>query len=285
MKVTHLVGLAFVCSCSLVVGQRLVSSAAKDLSNPQITPPTEGMTTEGLELPGKQVPGDVSCPSGMVHVLGDYCPNLQADCLEWMDPDTSPQANGGNGPLRCVRFSYPTQCLSANTIKKDYCIDKYEWPNKEGELPPIGMTYYEAQKMCNDVGKRLCNMSEATLACEGPSRKPYPYGYERDATACNIDQPSADPTTPRKDWSSVYRGVPSGSKPRCKSDFGVYDIVGNVDELVTNETGKPYKSALHGGYWGPVRTRCRPKTLVHNEGFSFYQIGFRCCADSKKANN
>ncbi|MEO6572634.1 MAG: hypothetical protein ABIP89_02255, partial [Polyangiaceae bacterium] len=38
--------------------------------------------------------------------------------------------------------------------------------------------------------------------------------------------------------------------------------------------------ALKGGYWGPVRDRCRPSTTAHNEDFIFYQIGFRCCGDT-----
>jgi sulfatase modifying factor 1 len=38
---------------------------------------------------------------------------------------------------------------------------------------------------------------------------------------------------------------------------------------------------LKGGYWGPVRTRCRPSTRVHGLDFSFYQQGFGCCADGK----
>jgi hypothetical protein len=42
----------------------------------------------------------------------------------------------------------------------------------------------------------------------------------------------------------------------------------------------PYKSGLKGGYWGPVRDRCRPMTTAHYENFVFYQIGFRCCADA-----
>jgi hypothetical protein len=33
-----------------------------------------------------------------------------------------------------------------------------------------------------------------------------------------------------------------------------------------------------GGYWGPVRARCRASTRVHNEDYAFYQQGFRCCA-------
>ena len=34
----------------------------------------------------------------------------------------------------------------------------------------------------------------------------------------------------------------------------------------------------YGGLWGPVRNRCRPMTVDHNEWHSGYQIGFRCCA-------
>ena len=56
-------------------------------------------------------------------------------------------------------------------------------------------------------------------------------------------------------------------------------MTGNVDEWVVNESGRPYQSGLKGGYWGPVRTRCRPMTTAHNEDFNFYQIGFRCCGE------
>lgn len=223
-----------------------------------------------------------ACPSDMVEVEGDYCPEVEQRCLEWLDTDQTPEANRGMGPLRCKRFEFPSKCLSKNRVHMHFCVDIYEWPNMKGALPPIGMTYWEAKALCEAVGKRLLTTREATLACEGPELKPYPYGYERDATACNIDKPSADPETPRALWPSVYRAVPAGSMERCVSDYGVHDIVANVDEWVTNETGKPFVSALHGGYWGPVRTRCRPKTWVHGPSFSFYQIGFRCHKDIKR---
>ena len=67
-------------------------------------------------------------------------------------------------------------------------------------------------------------------------------------------------------------------------------MTGNVDEWVVNERhfepvepGKkrPYISGLKGGYWGPIRARCRPATTSHNEWFRFYQVGFRCCSDAK----
>jgi formylglycine-generating enzyme required for sulfatase activity len=73
--------------------------------------------------------------------------------------------------------------------------------------------------------------------------------------------------------------MPSGTMPRCVSWAGVHDMTGNVDEWTVNETGQPFDSALKGGWWGPIRGRCRPATTAHNEGFIYYQIGFRCCAD------
>jgi formylglycine-generating enzyme len=53
-----------------------------------------------------------------------------------------------------------------------------------------------------------------------------------------------------------------------------------VDEFVFNEHSyTKYKSGLKGGWWGPVRNRCRPVTDGHNEWHRGYQIGFRCCRD------
>jgi hypothetical protein len=35
-----------------------------------------------------------------------------------------------------------------------------------------------------------------------------------------------------------------------------------------------------GGPWlEGVRNQCRPKIYTHNEGFSYYYLSFRCCAE------
>ncbi len=224
-----------------------------------------------------------SCPEGMVEVEGDYCPTVEQTCLRWMDPE-------GVFPRRCSEYAKTTTC-QGKTVKKHFCIDRFEYPNKVGEKPVIFKTWYEAGDSCKAQGKRLCGDSEWTLACEGAERLPYPYGYERNSQACNIDKPHPDvnekalenPQTRQAEIDRLWQGEPSGSRESCVSPFGAFDMTGNVDEWVVNESGMPYKSGLKGGYWGPVRDRCRPMTTAHNEQFAFYQIGFRCCSDVPEA--
>ncbi|MEO8798138.1 MAG: SUMF1/EgtB/PvdO family nonheme iron enzyme [Polyangiaceae bacterium] len=217
------------------------------------------------------------CPAGMVDVEGDYCPWVTQTCLRWLDPETK---------MRCAEFAPTSDCLT-KTVRKHFCMDKFEYPNRAGADPVVMKTWYEARATCSSEGKRLCNESEWTLACEGEERLPYPYGYARSSEACNIDKPHPDvnekalanPKTRTEEAERLWQGEPSGSREACVSPFGVHDMTGNVDEWVVNESTKPYKSALKGGYWGPVKTRCRPATIAHAEDFSFYQIGFRCCSD------
>lgn len=220
-----------------------------------------------------------NCGENQVEVEGDYCPALEQKCIRWMDPETTV-------PRRCSEFA-PTGKCQGKTVKKHFCIDKYEYPNKLGEKPVVMKTWYEAADACKAQGKRLCGDSEWTLACEGQERLPYPYGYERNSEACNIDKPHPDvneaamanPLTRDAEVARLWQGEVSGSRESCVSPYGAMDMTGNVDEWVINESGMPYKSGLKGGYWGPVRDRCRPMTTAHYEQFVFYQIGFRCCGD------
>ena len=217
------------------------------------------------------------CPKGMTEIEGDYCAHVEETCLHWLDPEEK---------LRCAEFAPATRC-DGKTVHKHYCIDAYEYPNEPGANPVVMKTWYEARDACGAEGKRLCGDSEWTLACEGQERMPYPYGYARNADACNIDKPHPDvdekaianPVTRDAEVERLWQGEASGSREACVSPYGVYDMTGNVDEWVANESAKPYRSGLKGGYWGPVRDRCRPMTTAHNEDFQVYQIGFRCCSD------
>lgn len=222
-----------------------------------------------------------ACVEGMVEVEGDFCPYVEQKCLRWLDPDVK---------MRCAEFA-PTGECATRAVHKHFCIDRYEYPNEPGAKPAVMTTWTQARTQCSVQGKRLCVESEWTLACEGQERLPYPYGYARNADACNIDKPHPtpnerlflDPRTRDAEVARLDQRDPSGTKEACVSPFGVHDMTGNVDEWVVNESGRPYKSGLKGGYWGPVRDRCRPMTTAHDENFAFYQVGFRCCGDAAAA--
>jgi len=232
----------------------------------------------------QRLEGTDACRPGMLEVEGDFCPQVEQVCLRWLDSEHK---------FQCAEFaknSAPVGC-PVKAEHKHFCMDRYEWPNTAGALPAYMASWYEAKSSCESIGKRLCTDTEWTLACEGPERQPYPYGdgYERDALACNVDKPYIwphpekvfDPKTRDEELARLDQREPSGSRTSCVSPYGVYDMVGNVDEWVVNASqgGHPYVSGLKGGYWGPVRTRCRPMTTGHSETFRYYQIGFRCCGD------
>ncbi len=262
------------------VATDLAAPLADEAAPPAPKVPENVHASAGAKIsvtPAPVIEASGSCPTGMLEVEGDYCPYVEQKCLRWLDPETK---------MRCAEFAPSSKCTGKTTHKK-FCIDRYEYPNKPGDKPVIMKTWYEARDTCQSVGKRLCGESEWTLACEGQEHLPYPYGYQRNSEACNIDKPHpdvnekalADPRLRDAEVERLWQGEPSGTREACVSPFGVHDMAGNVDEWVVNESGHPFKSGLKGGYWGPVRTRCRPMTTAHNEEFSFYQIGFRCCSE------
>jgi len=221
------------------------------------------------------------CPPDMVEINGDYCPVVEQICEDFISESRD----------RCAKYRDHARCIG--TPKPEhYCIDRYEYPNQRGEKPAVAMTWDEARDLCAADGKRLCAAEEWTLACEGPNHLPYPYGNVRDSEACNFDKPYIvpndaafrNPATRDAEIERIDQSEPSGSRERCASEYGVYDMTGNVDEWVINDHGSvegpEFQSGLKGGYWGPVRNRCRPMTTDHNHWHSGYQIGFRCCKDT-----
>lgn len=226
-----------------------------------------------------------ACPDDMIYVDTTYCPEVDLHCL-------NSSYNTANHIVICNEFAKEPQKCVSGLRRQRYCIDKYEYPNKAGAHPPVMVDWYDALGMCQERGKRLCWESEWVAACEGPEKKPFPYGYKRDPQTCNIDNPwlqptldkiySKDKTIQEPELFRLDQSVWSGERPGCKSDFGVYDQTGNVDEWVNAE--KNYKKSkwagLKGGAWGHVRNACRPMTVSHEPSFTYYFVSFRCCSDA-----
>jgi formylglycine-generating enzyme len=229
---------------------------------------------------------DSACPERMRLIDMSFCPEVKRICLD-------DEYSSSNKITICHRFKEePARCL-AQERKLRFCIDEYEYPNERGARSPVMVDFYDAMALCNERGKRLCWEGEWTAACEGSTKTPFPYGYVRSKETCNIEntwiRPSLDkmydkdPAISGPELLRLDQGVASGSRPNCKSDFGVHDQTGNVDEWVMLEKkrGKGGWAGLKGGAWGHVRNACRPVTTSHAPEFTYYFVSFRCCADAK----
>ncbi len=155
--------------------------------------------------------------------------------------------------------------------------------------PVVGITWKEAHKYCNWKGKRLPTEAEWEKASRGKRSIKYPWGNEApDKTKLNFN-------------NLVGKTKPVGSYEKGKSDYGVYDLSGNVSEWVQDwhdpeyylfspkknpqgpKKGK-YK-IIRGGNWRngaeDVRLTYRNATVskVRNQ-----TVGFRCAVNAKTEN-
>ncbi len=130
-------------------------------------------------------PGVPRCPENMREVNGSYCTDLMHRCVKGGRTHTEEETEEPE-PYYCEAYQPGfAKCLEKEE-PKHFCIDEFEYPNRAGAIPVVMVTWFEAKRLCEVQSKRLCGDDEWTLACEGPERLPYPYGWARDTTACNI---------------------------------------------------------------------------------------------------
>jgi formylglycine-generating enzyme required for sulfatase activity len=211
----------------------------------------------------------------MALVEGQRCTVPIQICARWLDPPDKPQRS-------CLEFRSPSRCPGGARPMR-YCIDQYEYTPPGYTLPIAHVNWTEAQLICNSMQKRLCLEEEWEFACEGADALPYPYGFVRNGALCNHDVKDALFT---KAGNLIDRRVSATSLPHCKSPFGVFNMVGNVDEWTTRTAPAgetlPHRSILRGGWWLTGRNRCRAATDSHGESYAGPQTGFRCCKAARR---
>ncbi len=279
-------------SCTGPDSSLLESSSDEPFASPKTTTVQQAVVSPP---PGAPIAPAYSprCPAGMREVEGSYCTAVLHWCLKGRTYEGQP--TDAPDPYYCDEYKAGfARCLGKED-PKHFCMDEFEYPNQKGAIPMVMVSWYDAKNLCEQQGKRLCDDDEWTLACEGPKRQPYTYGWKRDASRCNIDKrwrkpddgilSSSDRAQIAEELDRLSQRLPSGAMEGCVSPYGIMDMGGNVDEWAVNITlrGKPYQSIFKGGHWcGGARNRCRPVTESHDETTAYYAQGFRCCANPSK---
>ena len=78
----------------------------------------------------------------------------------WQDAESSE---------RCLRFSEPSRCVSEKRRLVRYCVDRYEWPNRAGELPQVLVDWADASHACESTGQAPVRRERMALRVRGRS--------------------------------------------------------------------------------------------------------------------
>jgi len=219
------------------------------------------------------------CPSDMRLVSGTHYDEVLHYCV-------SPRKD----PKDTHCFEYWPGITAAEGKQTDVrvCMDQYEAPNKRGEKPYVMQSFKAADRFCGARKKRVCSEQEWELACEGPDFQPLAYGWKVDTTLCNsgkgwkqfdVQKLAAGGEIAKDETERLWQGSTSGRYLTCVSPFGIYDMMGNVEEWVATRPGRKFPGALMGGFWAKPWTGCRGTNDAHEPTFTFYETGFRCCMD------
>ena len=155
-----------------------------------------------------------------------------------------------------------------------FAIDIYEYPNREGTLPLVDVTWSQAQELCRAQGKRLCTESEWERACRGPEAYLYSYGDVFEPGRCNTPYQEGD-RWQRQDLA------PSGRFEQCSNSYGVSDMIGNVWEWTDGwyDRAQGWR-IVRGGSWFHNVNLARADSRYGrylDADFHLDLIGFRCC--------
>jgi formylglycine-generating enzyme required for sulfatase activity len=159
-------------------------------------------------------------------------------------------------------------CHAANMVSipgTNACVDQFEFPNLSCEYPMVWISPIQAHKVCQSIGKRLCDAGEWESACAGEAIKdPYVYGKKGESVSTAHQRQKREINANRqKKWAygdRINHGIcatksqkspdcdkanatgknvrnacgsntyPAGMFPACAGPLGVYDIHGNAAE-------------------------------------------------------
>jgi sulfatase modifying factor 1 len=178
----------------------------------------------------------IACPPDMVNVADAFC----VDRYEASRPDATATSFGVDGSVARSRSGVMPWQL----------------------FPPEGNA--TARAACMAAGKDLCTPQQWQAACQGRAGTVYGYGDIYEPSTCNgIDTFG----------TSDFHLLPTGSLSKCKSDWGAYDMNGNLWEHTLNGSER----TIRGGAYN-----CKDSQTLHRCDYvpgdwEPTARGFRCC--------
>jgi hypothetical protein len=235
-----------------------------------------------FDLGPKLDPGpSAECPNDMRLVTGRHHDEMQHLCI---DPRKDTK------DTHCFAYFEGLSAEEGAVTEIRTCMDQFEAPNQRGARPLVMRSYNMAKKWCGQRGKRVCTEQEWEHACEGPDHRPLAYGWKVERKLCNSDKGwrpfdvkklAASGEESDREVERLWQGSPSGQYRTCVSPFGIYDLMGNVEEWTTSRKERRWPGTLRGGFWAKPWTGCRGANDAHEPTFTFYETGFRCCMDAR----
>jgi len=227
------------------------------------------------------------CPAGMVQV--DPVPGCvdavtKPFCVDrWEatlrdDPGCDGAAYGNPLWMGCnIPEIYPPG-FPADVCSDTPCADE-ETPLYACTAPDVYpsrcVSWFQARRACQNVGKRLCTPEEWQLACHGAACAVYPYGDEFTWDVCNYIE-----------TFESYSVLHTGEMEECTNSWGVFDLSGNVWEYDSSGGGHVRGGAYNCNPAGaPALESCANVTTfadlmdleTGSPVGSRNNVGFRCC--------
>lgn len=221
--------------------------------------------------------GEVSCPDDMVLIPAQASPGVEVDyCMD--------------------RYEASRQDATAT----DAGVDDSIAVSRAGVLPwfmnpfpsdlSLGLQKY--QGACASAGKRLCSREEWFAACTGSGQTTYVWGNDWNPETCNCvdtfcddycaDHPEISPCSTAYNCGYTYYSfhlMPTGSFETCRNEWGVYDVNGNLWEIVPSDVDPQARGfEVRGGAFNCGGPATRLECTFNANWLSLY-AGFRCCKD------